>query len=126
MGRENLLFRESELQGKMKGLLFFQEIKASVFGGFLDAVIIAAGGLQSAVVVPAEPAGGDPEAEIGQLFRIIAEGAAKALGGITITAEAGFHFLIRIIFHHGPGTLRRNTGEIIAGISQGKMTSHWT
>lgn len=75
MGRENLLFRESELQGKTKGLLFFQEIKASVFGG-------------------------DPEAEIGQLFRIIAEGAAKALGGITITAEAGFHFLIRIIFHH--------------------------
>ena len=65
MGRENLLFRESELQGKTKGLLFFQEIKASVFGGFRDAVIIAAGGLQSAIVVSAETVGSDPEAEIG-------------------------------------------------------------
>ena len=36
MGRENLLFRESELQGKMKRLLFFQKTEASAFGGFRD------------------------------------------------------------------------------------------
>lgn len=102
MGRENLRFRESELERKIKRLLFFQKTEASAFGGFRDAVVVAVGGLQSAIVVSAETAGSDPEAEIGQFFRIIAEGTTKALRRVAVAAEAGFHLLIRIIFHHGP------------------------
>ena len=91
MGRENLLFLEGKFQGKTERLFFFQQIEASVLGGLRDVVIVAVGGLKSAVIIPAEASSSDPEPQIGQFFRapaaVVVErgvvGAGKSeLGGV--------------------------------------------